>query len=208
MPDGAPLPDEWHQAAVDGLVEGEATLQTWWKVFDDRELNELIAIVQKSNLDLRQAVARVLESRAILGVATGDRMPVVDTFGQVTFQELSEAAFPVVPEGGTDPTYLIQLGLDANWEIDVFGRLARNIEAAAASYEASIEDYRDVMVSLLAEVALSYIEVRTLQKHITFAEANVQAQRQTLQLTRDRFAAGLTSALDVAQAESNLARGY
>ncbi len=204
MPDGAPMPDEWHQAAVDGLEEGEATLQTWWKVFDDRELNELIAIAQKSNLDLRQAVARVLESRAILGVATGDRMPVVDTLGQVTFQELSEAVIPVVPEGGTDPTYLIQLGLDANWEIDVFGRLARNIEAAAASYEASIEDYRDVMVSLLAEVALGYIEVRTLQKRIAFAEANVQAQRQTLQLTRDRFAAGLTSALDVAQAESNL----
>jgi NodT family efflux transporter outer membrane factor (OMF) lipoprotein len=99
-----------------------------------------------------------------------------------------------------------RLGAGARWEIDAFGRLRRNIEAAEARFEATIEDYRDVQVSVYAAVAGSYLNVRALQARVDYARQNADAQRESLELTRDRYEAGLTSALDVAQAEQNLAQ--
>ena len=131
-------------------------------------------------------------------------MPVVNATGDVNYSQQSEAALPIPIEGGLDPSTLLSVGVDARWEMDVFGKFARAIEASEADYQASVEDYRDVLVSLLAEVALAYIDVRSFQARIQLARVNVEAQRESLQLTRDRFDAGLTSALDVAQAESNL----
>ncbi len=93
----------------------------------------------------------------------------------------------------------------ASWEIDLFGRIRRSVEAADANLEATTEAYRDVLVSVLSEVALGYIDVRSTQERLRLAHANVEGQKETLQLTEDRFEAGLVSALDVAQAQSNLA---
>ena len=104
-----------------------------------------------------------------------------------------------------DQTNLSTLGFDASWEIDVFGGIRRNIESADASLQASIEVYRDVLVTLCSEVALNYVEVRTLQARLAYARANVDRQRKTLELVRNRFKTGLAPQLDVAQAESNLA---
>ena len=95
--------------------------------------------------------------------------------------------------------------MDAIWEIDVFGRVRRTIESEQALFEASIEEYRDVLVTLFAEVALNYVDLRAYQQRIINASENVEAQQLILQLTEDRFAAGLTSKLDVAQARYNLA---
>ena len=94
-----------------------------------------------------------------------------------------------------------RLGADATWEIDVWGRIARSVEAAEASLEANVENYRDILVILYAEVALGYIETRSLQARIRFATANVQSQQAMLQLVSDRFDAGLVPQLDVRQAE-------
>jgi len=204
LPNNQALADEWHTAATMGLSSGQADLQTWWTVFGDSKLDQLIQRAQLENLDLREAVARVRESRAFVGVARGERMPSVDAVSDVNVGRPSDAAAPFVPEGGFDTTALFSAGVEAGWEMDVFGKFSRSIEAAEAGYEASIEDYRDVLVSLLAEVALAYVDVRSLQERIAFARANVEIQKESLQLTRDRFDAGLTSALDVAQAESNL----
>ncbi len=204
LPNEQPLADQWHTAAMMGLDAGQSDLQTWWKVFSDRRLEELLQRAQLENLNLQQAIARLSEARAFVGVARGERMPVVDAGGDVNVGQQSAATLPIDFPGGTDTTSLLSLGVDAAWEMDVFGKFARNIESAEAGYEASIEDYRDVLVSLLAEVALSYVDVRAFQQRIEFARSNVDSQRESLQLTRDRFDAGLTSALDVAQAESNL----
>ena len=204
LPNAAPMPDRWNAEATMGLESGEARLQTWWHVFDDPTLESLVERAQLQNLDLKQAVARVREARAFVGVARGDRMPAVDALAEGNVGKTSDASVPQAPEGGFQTAGLFSTGVDASWEIDVFGRLARNIEAAEAGYEASVEDYRDVLVSLLAEVALAYVDVRSLQQRLDFARSNVTSQRESLQLTRDRFNAGLTSALDVAQAESNL----
>ena len=99
---------------------------------------------------------------------------------------------------------LASAGADASWEIDLFGRISRGVEAALADYDASVEDFRDVLVSLSAGVALNYVDLRTLQERLVVTRENIRAQEESLQLTRDRFDAGLTSALDVAQVEANL----
>ena len=204
LPHEQPLPDRWHTAAMVGLDAGESDLQTWWTVFNDRKLEELLQRAQLENLNLQQAVARISEARAFVGVARGERMPVVDAVGDVNVGQQSQARLPIELPGATDTNTLLSIGVDAAWEMDIFGKFARNIESAEAGYDATIEDYRDVLVSLLAEVALSYVDVRAFQERIEFARDNVESQRDSLQLTRDRFDAGLTSALDVAQAESNL----
>jgi len=106
---------------------------------------------------------------------------------------------------GAEATNLFALGADSSWEIDVFGRIRRGVRAADAGIAASVEDYRDVLVTLLAEVGLNYFELRSLQERLAYAEANILIQRETLQITKDRFDAGLVSQLDITQAESNLA---
>jgi NodT family efflux transporter outer membrane factor (OMF) lipoprotein len=201
------IPDAWHTAAIEGLNEGEATLQTWWQVFDDPTLNDLIGRAAEANLDLELAVWRVEEARAFRGVAAGPRVPQVELSGESSRSQPSEngALGDFAPEGGFDAANLHDYSVGAGWELDLWGRIRRSVESADAAVEASVEDYRDVLVSVLAEVALSYFDVRTLQERIRFAEANVEAQRNTLSLTQDRFNVGLVSALDTTQAESNLA---
>jgi NodT family efflux transporter outer membrane factor (OMF) lipoprotein len=112
------------------------------------------------------------------------------------------------PEEGFEAGNQFTAGFGASWEIDVFGRIRRQVEAADATTQASVEAYRDVLVSLYAETALAYVNVRASQERLRIANANVEAQEDTLQLTKDRFDSGLVSALDVAQAESNLANTY
>ncbi len=196
------MPDAWRAQALSGFGTGEARLQRWWDLFDDPTLARLIEQARTANPDVRLAVARVLESRAAVGVAAGDRLPSVDATGGVSVARASAATLPA--EVGPEIDTMASGGVDLAWELDLFGRIARNIEAALADYDASVEDVRDVLVSLSAAVALNYIDARTLQERLAVTRDNVRAQEESLQLTRDRFAAGLTSALDVAQAESNL----
>ena len=203
-------PDAWHTAAVEGLEDGQATLQTWWTVFDDDQLNQLVLRSADGNLDLRAALWRVEEARALRGVVAGERKPQVGFSADANRSKPSENGIlgDFAPEEGFEAENLFATGLGASWEIDVFGRIRRQVEAADAATEASVEAYRDVLVSLYAETALAYLNVRTAQERLRIARANVEAQESTLQLTRDRFDAGLVSALDVTQAESNLANTY
>jgi NodT family efflux transporter outer membrane factor (OMF) lipoprotein len=209
-PDYAPpeleVPDAWRQQAMQGLSEGEADLQTWWNVFNDPVLNRLIEQAGRGNLDLQIAMARIRQSRALRGIATGEYFPDVDGTGFYSRSRPSENGLSPPPLGTSpDQTNLHGFGLDSSWEIDVFGRISRSVEAADASLQGSIEDYRDVLVSLYAEIALTYVDIRTFQERITYAESNAQTQRDTLQLTKDRNEAELVPELDVRQAEFNLA---
>jgi outer membrane protein, multidrug efflux system len=205
VPPGTEVPDLWNQELSRGLVDGEADLRTWWTALDDPELDRLIARATEGNLDIRQAVARIREARASLGVASGELFPEVDATGSADTSRISEevAAEVAPPQTRTDTLYSI--GVDATWELDFWGRIRRNVESAEASIGASIEDYRDTLVVLYAEVARNYVEMRTLQARIESALDNVRAQRAALQLTIDRNRAGLAPDLDVRQAELNLA---
>jgi outer membrane protein, multidrug efflux system len=201
------VPDAWHTAVTEGVLEGEAPIQTWWAVFDDPTLTSLIERAGSSNLTLREAVWRVEESRALRGVVAGARVPQVNLDGDANRNDQSKngALGGVVPDELFEPQNLFNLGVGASWELDVWGRIRRQVEAADAEVEASVEDYRDVLVTLYAEVATNYVNVRELQERLRLAHDNVEGQEDTLKLTTDRFDSGLVSALDVAQAESNLA---
>jgi len=201
-------PDTWAMKINQQVSKGpDATLQSWWTIFDDPVLDELIERSRKNNLDVKIAVSRVRESRAILTIANGGKQPLINANANAQRMEQSKNGdlAPVERFGGTESHALFQLGLDASWEIDVFGRVRRTIESAGAGYQASIEEYRDVMVTLFAEVALAYIDVRTAQQQIVIAKSNAEDQRKSMGLAQDQYDTGLSSKLDVTQAKANLA---
>ncbi len=176
---------------------GKADLVRWWTVFEDAQLNDLIRRAGSGNLDLAIAVSRVSEARARLGVSKAGRSPQVG-FGADVAQASSF-------QTGFESRTVSSLGADVSWELDVFGRISRQIEAADAAYEATEEDQRDVQVTLYAEVARAYLAVRGLQMQLKAAQDNIESQRQIVTLTHARSDAGLSSNLDVIQSEGVLA---
>ncbi len=134
------VPDAWHTAATEGLQEGEATLQTWWRVFDDELLDDLVMRSAGGNLDLRVAMWRVEEARALRGVVAGVKKPQVGFSGDASRAQPSDngLAGDLAPPEGFDAGNLFSLGFGAVWEIDVFGRIRRQVEAADATAEASL----------------------------------------------------------------------
>ena len=201
-------PDAWTMKINQQVSKGpEAPLQTWWSIFEDPVLDELIERSRRNNLDLEMAVSRVSEARAVLKIANGGKQPLINASGNAERTEASDNGImaPIEQFGSTESHALFQLGVDASWEIDVFGRIRRTIESAGAGYQASIEDYRDVMVTLFAEVALAYIDIRTSQQQIDIAKSNAEEQRKSLELAQDQYETGLSSKLDVTQAKANLA---
>jgi NodT family efflux transporter outer membrane factor (OMF) lipoprotein len=202
------VPDAWSEAiSAQAALGPDASLQTWWTVFDDPVLTELIERARTSNLDLEVAMSRVRAARLQLGIARGGFLPVINAGAGASRTQISDNGhlMQVAPPGGFEPQSIFNIGIDAAWEIDVFGRVRRSVEAAGAQFEASVEDSQDVQVTLFAEVALSYIDVRAYQQRILNARYNAEAQRQSVQLTQDRYDSGVSSKLDVVQANSNLA---
>ena len=181
-----------------------AALNQWWTTLQDPVLTRLIDRAVAGNLDLRDAEARIREARARRGVSAADRFPTLNASGTATRSRLSETGFyeGTSYEGAT--TTLYDGGFDASWEIDLFGRIQRQVEAAQAGLEASEENYRDVLITLLAEVAVNYLEVRTLQARLSVAEANRDTQAKTVELVRTSVDAGETARLDLEQALTNL----
>lgn len=171
-------------------------LAQWWKTFDDPNLVSLVERAVKSNLDLKQAQARIRQARATRGVVSSAFWPTADLTASYN-RSRSSPATPV--------SKLYTAGLDAAWELDIFGGTRRNIEAAEADIQAAIEDHRDILVTLTAEVALNYIDLRGYQQQIIIAQNNLKAQQHSAQLTRDRFVGGFVSALDVANADAQTA---
>jgi outer membrane protein, multidrug efflux system len=209
----SPLASTWQEAQQTGIGTRPADLTRWWGAFNDPLLNSLIERAVGTNLDLRQAQARIREARAARAVTAAGEWPTVDVSGSYNRIRSSENAFAVSPQGGGGPSSFsggdldqnfYRAGFDASWEIDVFGGVRRSVEAADANVEASVEDRRNTLVTLLGDVAKNYIDVRGFQSRMEVARANLKAQQETLDLTRIRFQAGLASDLEVAQAEGQL----
>jgi len=199
------MQDSWHQEITKGLEDGEANLQTWWTVLNDPVLNRLIERADQGNLQLKEAFARIKESRAIRGIEAGERFPDLNSTGDARRMRSPHTFLPPTTQKSRTDEFF-KFGGEGSWEIDFWGRIDRSIESADASLEASMEDYRDLLVVLYAEVSTNYVEVRALQDRITYVRGNIETQRKSLQLTKDRFDAGLAPDLDVQQAELNLAR--
>jgi NodT family efflux transporter outer membrane factor (OMF) lipoprotein len=188
-----------------GLSAGpvdNAALGQWWMTLKDPKLNNLIELAISGNLDLRQAAARIREARAQRGISEAARFPTIDASGSISRRRFRFGTSQDNVLAAT--TSLYQAGFDASWELDLFGRLGRQVEASVAEFQASEEEYRDVLVTLLAEVALNYVEVRSFQTRLAVATANRNAQAETFDLVLANFEGGEVSRLDVEQARSNL----
>lgn len=194
------VPEKWQRENTVIFKNENKASEKWWKLFEDPMLDSLIKEASSSNLDLKEAMARVDEYRSRLGVVTGNRAPQVNIGGDLTRQKNSENAGYT----GNTNTYK-NLGLEAGWEIDLFGRVRRSIEAAKAEYESVQEDRNDIMISINSKVALSYIKIRTYQARLAAANSNIESQAEVLRITESRFKYGLATALEVAQAEQTLA---
>ncbi len=203
------VPAAWTEAQPKGVDTRPAELARWWTAFDDPLLNSLVERAVQSNLDLRIAEARIREARGALGVAGADLWPTVDVSASYSRNRASGNAVGSPSQGAVAaPADVRQLeqdlfktGFDSRWEIDIFGGARRRIEAAQANVDASIEDRRDVLVTLLGDVAKNYIDLRGFQRRLEVAQANLKSQQETFDLTRVRFDAGLANDLEVAQAE-------
>ena len=198
----APTAGRWIEAEHATLRAESAATPRWWEVFGDPVLGRLVAIAHAENLTLRAAGLRVLQAQARRGVAIGGLFPQAQQLsGSYTRTRLSLNNQPVLDRDLDS----FQAGFDAAWEIDLWGRFRRAIEAADAELLAAVADYDDVLVSLVAEVATTYVQIRVLEERIALARENVRVQRDSLDIATVRFEAGGTSELDVQQARTLLA---
>ncbi|HVS35850.1 MAG TPA: efflux transporter outer membrane subunit [Gemmataceae bacterium] len=212
-PPPAPLAPHWIEAGDERVRQDSDDVSQWWKVFNDPVLDDLICNAYRQNLTLREAGFRILQARAQLAIARGELFPQSQTMtaGYSRNAFSIENANTQIPTP-TGPVPLRQFfsqwdyGFNLSWELDFWGRIRRAIEANADDLSASVANYDDVLVTLLADVATDYVQLRTLQKQIEYARANADLQRETLNVAEARFKGGIGTVgeLDVDQARSTL----
>jgi len=208
----APVAAEWIQAN-DPLVQSSRLEQgDWWNVFDDPTLTALIDLAYENNPNLRTVGARVLEARAGQAISVGNLLPqsqqAIGSYSRVNLNSnmpLLNQLVKALPPGSTPLAFSNWLyGFNLSWELDLWGRIRRNIESANASLDASVEDYDAALVTLFADVATNYVQYRVAQQRIKIARDNVRIQEGVLALAEQRFRVGTTTNLDVQQARTVL----
>jgi NodT family efflux transporter outer membrane factor (OMF) lipoprotein len=206
----APVAAEWIQANDPGVQNQH--LQDWWQVFRDPTLDSLIITAYEQNPTLRIAGTRVLEARAGQAIAVGNIFPqtqqATGSYARVNLNPNLPLIGPLLnslPPGQRSQAFNNWFdGFNMSWELDLWGRIRRNIESNNASLDASVEDYDAALVTLLADVATNYVQYRIAQQRIKIARDNVRIQEGTLALAADKFRVGTTSRLDVEQARTVL----
>ena len=205
---------------ADSKTDPNAKAETaWWSSFGDPELTALVGRAAAANLDLKESAARIAEARAQREAAAAQGLPSVNGNGSWTgtqfsttttqgrlfnqFDKISGVA-PVTGLSFPNPYGQYQLGFDASWEIDLFGHVRRNVEAARASEEAAAWDERGAQVSLFGEVARAYVDLRGAQVRRVVTTANISTLKDLLELSRQRRQAGLSSDIDVSRASAEV----
>ena len=174
-------------------------LSEWWKSFNDEQLTQLIEWALQSNRDLASARAKVTEARAALGINKAALLPWLDNTDY-----WYNTRTPVETGGAGKGIDIYRLGIDASWEIDIFGGKKQSVKAGVASLEAQYALLHSAWVSLSAEVALNYLTLRTLQERLQVAESNLVLQEETLEMLQSRVDAGLSDHLALSQAKYTL----
>jgi NodT family efflux transporter outer membrane factor (OMF) lipoprotein len=194
--------DKWLEQGNKAVNSTASEHRDWWTVFNDPRLTRLIQLAYQQNLTLRTAGVRVLETRARLGVAIGEFYPQQQQFGA----SLTYNRIPVsLPYNFITNTYWAdQFGLQAAWELDIWGKLRRAIESADGGFLASVASYDDVLVTLVGDVATAYVQIRTTEKQIAIAQDNITRQRTALKIAQAKFQYGTATRRDVYQAENVL----
>jgi outer membrane protein, multidrug efflux system len=202
------------------LASNSTAIDAWWTTLGDAQLSSLTERAVASNLDVRVAEERVRQARAERRIARADFYPQLNVSGHYTrartrvngFTGGGSATGAAAP-GGTMPTSgisttpynLWQAGLDASWELDLFGRVRRDVEAADADIQAQTESRNGVLLSVTSDVVRNYIELRGAQREVQIAQESLEAQQRSVAIARTRYEAGLTTELDVAQAQAQAA---
>src|ERR1700730_10444049 len=189
------------EGARDGAFSTADAQERFWTQFNDDTLNRLVDEALDANHDLRMALGRLVEARALRREAEFDLAPTVTAAGSYTNER-----FPAVdsPTGAPLAGHFYQAGFDAFWELDFFGRVRRGVEARHAEVEGAEATLRDAQVSVIAEVARTYFELRGAQTQLAVAQRNVGNQRETAGLTQVRLDAGRGTELDTSRARSQL----
>jgi len=225
-----PAPESWSKGRpelkpVASMPAPEPVDPAWWSIFNDPQLTAFMARVATESLDVQAAALRLDESRAQLAIAEAAGLPTLTGRGSYARQKLSRygiqsltspttsAASGAVgntvsgtPTRRSEPFDVFQGGFDASWEIDLWGGIARSVEAATAITDAAAEARRGVLVSTMAEVARDYVRLRGVQLQIQIARENLRTAQQSLRLTQQRAAGGVTTDLDVANASTQVRR--
>ncbi|MCO8124186.1 efflux transporter outer membrane subunit [Stieleria sp. TO1_6] len=199
----APLEPQWiDMQSEPRLIDETADIANWWRQLGDPTLNGLIEMAYAQNLTIRQAGTRIQQAEAIRGIAVGNLFPQVQqAVGDIQSIRTSEniaVPSPVRRFGQHD------LGMQAGWELDFWGRFRRSVEVADAQLDASIAGYDEITVLLLANVAASYVEIRTVQERLQIARTIIEFQQGSLAIAQARYAANQTNKLDVLQAQNNI----
>ncbi|HXV84391.1 MAG TPA: efflux transporter outer membrane subunit [Candidatus Binatia bacterium] len=194
--------DKWVEQGNKSVDSRASDYRDWWAVFNDPRLTRLIQLAYQQNLTLQTAGARVLEARARLGIAIGEFYPQQQQVGA----SLTYNRIPVsLPYNFITNTYWAdQLGAQVAWELDLWGKLRRTIESADSAFLASVANYDDVLVTLIGDVARTYVQIRTTEQQIVIARQNLERQRTALKIATAKFRYGTASRRDVYQAENVL----
>lgn len=201
----APVAEQWIETDNPLVDTASAVDPCWWRSFHDPVLDSLIDTAYQQNLTLRVAGMRVLESRALRGIAAGELFPQSqEAFGAYTRHASSSNS----ARGAFGDRFYgdLQTGVGLSWELDFWGRYRRAVESADASLDASVESYDHALVLLLSEVARRYVELRTTEHRLAYAVQNLEIQRRSLNLAERKFSAGATTRLDVTQAQANVSQ--
>ncbi len=191
-------PGTWHTETAGGLTVSETMPDdrgAWWQVFQDPLLTRLIENAAAGNLNLQKAVVRIQEARALYGIRKAGDYPVLNSTGVIQRLQPSEKT------GFETASGFYQAGFDTAWEMDIFGKIHRSQQAALAEVETRQEALAAMLVSLQAEVALNYLELRTFQERLIAARGNLDVQEETYEINLSRFNAGLIGELAVHQAQ-------
>lgn len=197
---------DWIDADDPQIRSTPAVDAQWWRQFDDPVLDSLVIEAYRQNLSLREAGFRVLASRAAYNVTFGGFFPQAQ--GALAAYDRVQLSNNVtaLQNLSIQPFSMWQTGFNLSWELDLWGKLRRNIESAGAKYQASVEEYDGVLVTLVADVAERYVEYRVARRQVIDLTRLAAVQRESLRTAIDRNEGGVTSALDVSQAQLNLAK--
>lgn len=192
----------WMDYQQPAIKSAQTDLSKWWGIFNDPVLNSLVDEAAKQNLSLKGAGERIVEARARRGITVGNLFPqtqnVSGSYSANKVSQNSAAGFPNEWFQNWDA------GFNVSWEMDLWGRFRRAIEAADADLDASVADFDNVLVVLLADVSANYVQYRTFEERIAVARHNVEIQEKSYQLTQDKFNAGASTERDTQQSKQVL----
>ena len=194
-------PDAWHYAIEGEFTQGSPVSQKWWLLFNDSVLSDLIEEAEQNNVSLQLATSALLQARAAYGIAAAEYSPTILAKGSVEREQASDNSpgLENFPNLNSPVVNDFTVGVDASWEVDLWGGIAKNIEAASATYEAELEQFRDVLITVRSEIASSYINVRMLQTKQVLTKKYVDSLQEFLTLVKSQYSQGVITRVQLLQ---------